>query len=153
MTAIIVRKSPKGFMPYAILPLNTTIATPQSAMMEPNNIPFRSGNLYIMLPNSMVKIGAVHISRETLEAKVKQRALFSVMKYNVPPQRPHSIRSVSSFILLLNRRLGAMGRMHRYAMRNLYRNISVGERPWLISVLVDTNVTPHIQTVNMAMIW
>lgn len=153
MAAIIVRKSPKGFMPCVILPLNTTIATPQSAMKEPDNIPFRSGNLYIRLPNSMVKMGAVHISSETLDAKVRLRALFSVMKYNVPPQRPHSIRSDSSFRLLLNRRLGAMGRMHRYAMRNLYRNISVGERPWLISVLVDTNVSPQIHTVNMAIIW
>lgn len=52
-----------------------------------------------------------------------------------------------------NNLLWAIVQIHVYASMNLYSSTSTGDSPALISVLVETNVVPHIQTVTMAIVW
>ena len=73
-------------------------------------------------------IGAVQINNETLEANVMPSAVFSAMKYREPVK------------------------IQKYASTKRYNNISTGDNPVLISIFVETNVVPHIMTVNMAIL-
>ena len=98
-------------------------------------------------------IGAVQINNETLEANVMPSAVFSAMKYREPPHNPDKNNKNSSFTQLAHNRRCAIVKIQKYASTKRYNNISTGDNPVLISILVETNVVPHIMTVNMAILW
>jgi ActR/RegA family two-component response regulator len=53
----------------------------------------------VLRDKNAVKIGAVHIINDTLDANVILKAVFSKAKYNDPPHNPTPIKRSSSFIV------------------------------------------------------
>ena len=99
MEATMLRKSPNGLICRMTLPLNTTMPTPIRAIKEPIIMFLRKGSLQNQCMNKAVKIGVVQTNKATFEACVIPRAVFSAMKYKVPPVRPANINNPSSFQL------------------------------------------------------
>ena len=97
-------------------------------------------------------IGAVQINNETLEANVMPSDVFYAMKYREPPHNPDKNKKNSSFTQLAHNRRSAIVNIQKYASTKRYNNISTGDNTVLISIFVETNVVPHIMTVNMAIL-
>lgn len=97
-----------------------------------------------------MNIGAVQINNETLEANVIPNAVFSAIKYKEPPHNPENNKNISSLRVSAHNFLCDTIKIQTYARIKRYNNISTGDNPVLISILVETNVVPHMTTVNIA---
>lgn len=95
-------------------------------------------------------MGATLRIKDTLDACVKVRAVFSNRKYSEPPVMPANNMSPSSLIDAANSRLWLSSTKGTYASAKRQKKILEGLNPWFIKTLVEMNVIPQMTMVTMA---